>query len=82
MFFEQKETGAYNYKFNDLGFQSTLFINNLGTFGVMFFLYFMALIVLRFLKFCRNKPSIERVRMKMKDKLMISYFITTMVESS
>ena len=81
-YFGTVSTGAYNEKFEDLGFQSTLFINNLGTFAVVFLLYFVALSFLHCLYSCQHIGYVKkRLIIPLKEKLVINFLITMMFES-
>ena len=58
-----------------------MFINNLGTCGVVFLLYFAALFLLLCLKCCKKYEGVERHRITLKEKLVMNFLISMLFES-
>ena len=79
-----KPTGPLSQDFGNLGYSSTLFINNLGTFGVVVLTYFVSLIVYQFLriKYLKKTWLVRRFGPQLKAILMWNFLAGTVVESS
>ena len=79
-----RSTGALNDKFEEIGLNSIYCINNLGTFSIVFLLYLMCSLTL----FCFDRPCCRHIawadmqRKKLKRKLVWSYLISMIKESS
>ena len=80
-YFGMLPTGPYNEKFEDLGFNSTLFLNNLGTFAVVFLLYFTALLFLVCLKCCKKHENVKKLGITLREKLVMNFLISMLFES-
>jgi hypothetical protein len=80
-YFGMLPTGPYNEKFEDLGFKSTLFLNNLGTFAVVFLLYFTALLFLVCLTCCKKHENVNKLGITLREKLVMNFLISMLFES-
>lgn len=77
-------TGALNEKFDDLGMGSTYFFNNLGSFGLIFLAYLIAVLCLPCLRLacCRKISFVRNHKKEFKNRLKWGYLISTIRESA
>lgn len=76
-------TGAISDKFDELGMSSFYFINNLGSFGLVFVCYIAAVLALPCLSYecCRDRPWVRANKKSIKNKLKWDFLISTIKES-
>ena len=77
-----KPTGPLQYLYGEIGFSSTLFINNLGTFFVIFVGYTILLTLLKLTDLCKISDKIYQVKTYLREKLLYNFLIRTLFESS